>query len=145
MTNITYIDIQEAVNIHKMTVEVSGGGDKGILNIGQLESVLENIKNDDWYPTFADKLTHLFFCACKFHCFNDGNKRIAISLGAQLLIKNGYLFIASNFIRYMENISYHLAAGRIDKELLRLIISHLLSGREEDEELKLKILNAIQK
>jgi len=44
----------------------------------------------------------------------------------------------------MENISYHVAAGSIDKELLHEIIFRLLSGSEEDEEIKLKILNAIQ-
>ena len=34
------------------------------------------------YPTFESKLTHLFFCVCKFHCFADGNKRLAITLSA---------------------------------------------------------------
>ena len=34
------------------------------------------------YPTFLDKLLHLFYCSCKFHCFCDGNKRIAITLTA---------------------------------------------------------------
>jgi death-on-curing protein len=139
-----YIDLKHAIETHLVTVEVSGGGDTGILNSGQLESVLENIRNDDWYPTFEDKLTHLFFSACKFHCFADGNKRIAISLGAEFLLLNGYVFVAAKFIRYMENISYHVAAGKIDKELLNEIICRLLSGSEEDEEIKLKILNAIQ-
>ena len=43
----------------------------------------------------------------------------------------------------MENISYHLAAGRITKELLAEIITALMNGEEEDESLKLKILSAI--
>jgi death-on-curing protein len=44
----------------------------------------------------------------------------------------------------MENISYHLAAGRIDKELLTEIIHSFLENEEDFcEELKLKILNAI--
>ena len=48
--------------------------------VGKLESVLCHIQNDDYYPTFLDKLLHLFYCSCKFHCFCDGNKRIAITL-----------------------------------------------------------------
>ena len=40
------------------------------------------------YPTFESKLTHLFFCVCKFHCFADGNKRLAITLSAQFLLLN---------------------------------------------------------
>jgi len=141
---LRYLDVEHALQTHLLTVEVSGGGDTGIINSGQLESVLENIQNDDWYPLFEDKLTHLFFCACKFHCFTDGNKRIAISLGAEFLLLNGYVFIAGKFIRYMENISYHVAAGRIDKDLLHEIIISLLTGKEEEEEIKLKIYNAIQ-
>ena len=61
------------------------------------------------------ELTHLFFCACKFHCFADGNKRIAISLCAQMLLLNGYLRSVGGFIRESENVSYHVAAGNISK------------------------------
>lgn len=44
----------------------------------------------------------------------------------------------------MENISYHLAAGRIEKELLAEIINSFLENDEDfSEELKLKILLAI--
>ena len=43
----------------------------------------------------------------------------------------------------MENISYHVAAGNIDKDLLHEIILAVINGDENDEELKLKILNAI--
>ena len=79
---IQYITIEQAIETHLKTIQYSGGGAGGLLNIGQLESVLEHIKNDEYYPTFVDKLTHLFFGACKFHCFEDGNKRIAITLCA---------------------------------------------------------------
>lgn len=112
--------------------------------MGRLESVLEHIKNDDYYPTIEDKLTHLFFSACQFHCFTDGNKRIAISLSAQFLLLNGYVFIAGQFIRKMENISYHVAAGKISKELLHEILCATLNSDDDNEELKLKIINAIE-
>ena len=110
-----YPTIEQAIAIHRKTVEVSGGGTLEHLDMGRLESVLEHIQNDDYYPTFEDKLTHLFFSACKFHCFADGNKRIAISLSAQFLLLNGYLFAMGSFFRDMENISYHVA-GRSGKE-----------------------------
>lgn len=93
------------------------------LDQNRLDSVLHHIQNDDYYPTFVDKITHLFFCACQFHCFADGNKRIAITLSTQFLLKNGYMFIARDFIGKMENISYHVAAGKIDKELLNKIMT----------------------
>lgn len=96
------------------------------------------------YPTFESKLTHLFFCVCKFHCFADGNKRLAITLSAQFLLLNGYMAVAKSFFTVMENISYQVAAGRIDKDLLHRIIIAVMDGTyETDEELKIDIINAI--
>jgi death-on-curing protein len=132
-----------AIDIHAKTVEVSGGGTKGALELGKLESVLDHIQNDDYYPTFEEKLTHLFFSACKFHCFQDGNKRIAITLCAHMLLINGYMYCAGSFLREMENISYHVAAGNIDRDLLQEIINAHLAEDSDNEELKLKIWHAI--
>ena len=139
-----YLSLEQAIEIHEKTVEISGGGSLGHLEIGKLDAVLQNIQNDDYYPTFDAKLTHLFFCACKFHCFVDGNKRIAITLCTQMLLLNGYLRSTQAFIRESENISYHVAAGNISKELLGEWIEAVLCGVEDDEALKLKILNAIE-
>jgi death-on-curing protein len=141
---IVYLTIEQAIDVHKRTVDVSGGGIVGHLDLARLESVLAHIQNDDYYPSFEEKLTHLFFSTNKFHCFQDGNKRLAISLGAQFLLLNGYVFIATKFLREMENISYHVAAGRIDKDLLKEIINAILNGDDDNESLKLKVLNAIQ-
>jgi len=140
-----YLTIDQAIEIHRKTVDVSGGGSFGHLDLNKLEAVLQHIQNDDYYPTFDRKLTHLFFCACKFHCFEDGNKRIAITLCAQMLLLNGYLRSINGFIQESENISYHVAAGNISKELLGEWIEAVLCGAEDDETLKLKILNAISK
>ena len=138
-----YVTVEQAIEIHGKTVEISGGGSLGQLDIGKLDAVLQHIQNDDYYPTFDVKLTHLFFCACKFHCFEDGNKRIAITLCAQMLLLNGYLRSINTFIRESENISYHVAAGNISKELLGEWMDAVLSGNEDNEALKLKIFHAI--
>lgn len=138
-----YLTIQHAVDTHALTVEKSGGGTLGVIEIDKLTSVLEHIQNDDYYPTFEEKLTHLFHSACKFHCFQDGNKRIAISLCAQMLLINGYLKDLNHFIREAENISYHTAAGNISKDLLGRWMFAILHGDEDDESLKLEIYHAI--
>ncbi len=140
---IVYLTLDQAIEIHRKTVEISGGGALGHLDMGRLDSVLTHIQNDDYYPTFAEKLTHLFFCACQFHCFEDGNKRIAITLSAQMLLLNGYLYCAGHFLREMENISYHVAAGRIGKGLLKEIIEAFFNEEMDSEDLKLKIIEAI--
>ena len=139
-----YIDIAQAIEIHNKTVEVSGGGITQVLDRGRLESVLQHIQNDDYYPTFEEKLTHLVFSSINFHCFADGNKRIGISLGAKFLINNGYLLITSQFIREMENISYHVAAGKISKDFLLEIITAIIGDDyDNNEDLKLRIIETI--
>lgn len=60
------------------------------------------------------------------------------------LLKNGYMAVANIYFREMENISYHVAAGHIDEELLRRILGAILNYTyDTDEELKLDIFNAI--
>ena len=145
MHNIHYITLEQAKETHAKTIQYSGGGTLEHLDLGRLESVLQNIQNDDYYPTFEEKLTHLFFCVCEFHCFADGNKRLAITLSTLFLLLNGYMAIAQSFMLEMENISYHVAAGKIDKDLLLRIMIAIMGGTYDlDEELKLDIYNAIQ-
>lgn len=141
---IVYItDINELVSLHQKTIEVSGGGTVGILSLNSLCAALDHIQNDDYYPTFEDKLIHLFYVANKSHSFQDGNKRIAITVGSIFLLKNGYINAAKEFLYRMEIISYHVAASNIDKELLHEIITSILNEADFSEELKLKIACAI--
>ena len=140
---IIYISNEQAIDTHKKTIEYSGGGDYGIINIGYLESTLEHIQNDDYYPTFEHKLVHLIWSINRNHSFSDGNKRLSITLGAQFLLLNGYMFCVKRFMEEMENISYHLAAGRIEKELLHKLVHSFLDGEDDfNEELKLEYLLA---
>lgn len=144
MQSIIYITIDRAKIIHQKTIQYSGGGTLEHFDLGRLESVLQNIQNDDYYPTFSDKMTHLFYCVCEFHCFADGNKRLAITLCAQFLLYNGYVAIAKDFFTMTENISYHVAAGKINKDLLCKIMEAVMNGTyNTDEELKLEIYHAI--
>ena len=146
MSRFIYITPDQARITHEKTIQYSGGGTLEELDFGKLESVLYNIQNDEWYPTFVDKLTHLFFCSCQFHCFADGNKRLAITLSTLFLLLNGYLSIAETFLSKTENISLNVAASKIDKELLHRIMESIMDGSyDENEALKLEIYNAINR
>lgn len=68
---IFYFDLAHAIRVHDQIIELSGGL-PGTKDAGQIDSVLEHIQNDDYYPDLQDKLTHLVFAVAKFHCFNDG-------------------------------------------------------------------------
>lgn len=144
MGDIAYITLDEAIATHKKTIKFSGGGMYEIIDFNRLESILIHIQNDEWYPKFVDKLTHLFFCTCQDHCFADGNKRLAITLSTLFLLKNGYLAIAKTFLQKTENISLNVAASKIDKQLLhKIMVAILNDSYDSDEELKLEILNSI--
>lgn len=137
-----YFDVKHAVKIHDWIIDVSGGL-PGIKDIGQIDSILEHIQNDFYYPNFEDKLCHLIFGINQFHAFNDGNKRSSLVLGAYLLKLNGYDYCVKTFSLKMENIVVWLAEGKIDKGLLKRLITSLLMDDEYSEALKLELIQAV--
>ena len=141
MNIFNYFSTEYAIFVHDQII-ITSGGILGIINDGLLESSIEHIKNDLYYPNIEDKLTHLFFSINKNHCFNDGNKRASIALSAYFLEINNCSFIIPRFIEQMENITVDVAVNRIDKELLYEIIISLLYEEDYSESLKLKIIYA---
>jgi len=139
-----YFDAPHAVSVHDWIIENSGGL-HGVINIGQLESILEHIQNDIYYPTFEEKLTHLVFSVNKFHAFNDGNKRSSLVLGAFFLELNGFDYCVKKFVIEMENIVVWLAENKVSKELLHKIVFSIVYEDDFSEELKLQILQEISK
>lgn len=139
-----YFDVAYAVKTHDWIIDNSGGL-TGTKDIGQLESPLEHMQNDWYYPEIEDKLTHLVFSINKNHAFNDGNKRSSLALGAYFLELNGFDFIVQNFVREMENIAVWVADNVIDKELLHKIVSSILYEDEYSISLKLEIYEAVQR
>lgn len=137
-----YFDTEYAIKTHDKILEVSGGIN-GIIDSGRLESILQHIQNDDYYPEYENKLSHLVYSVNKNHCFNDGNKRTSIALGAFFLQINGLDVYVTKFIREMENVAVAVADNLIDKDLLQEIIFSLINDEEYDEELKLKIIQAL--
>ncbi len=139
---LNYFNAHCAIDTHIKIIQISGGT-SGIKNLGNIESPLEHIQNDDYYPTFEDKLTHLVFSINKFHAFNDGNKRSSIALGLFFILINGLDIFAGKFVIEMENIAVAVADNLIDKEMLSEIIYSLINEEDYSEELKLKIVNAL--
>jgi death-on-curing protein len=145
MSEIKYISYEEALVVYQKTIEKSGGGFSGIRDKGGIESVLDFVQNDLYYPDFVSKLTYMVFRFCSGHFFNDGNKRIALTLGTYFLHKNGHFWAAAQFMQRMEAIVYHVAASNIDDELLLRIMSCVIDCQDFDEGLKIDIIHAMQK
>ena len=137
-----YFDVSHAVDVHDWIIEHSGGL-SGTKNIDQLDSVLEHVQNDLYYPSFEEKLNHLVFAINKFHAFNDGNKRSSIVLGAYFLEVNGYDYCVQEFIIKMENITVWLAENKISKELLLKLITCIIMEDEYSEALMLELISAV--
>ncbi len=138
-----YFDIHYAVKEHDWIIDNSGGL-SGVMDLGLLESPLEHIQNDDYYPEFENKLTHLVFSVNKSHAFTDGNKRSSIVLGCYFLEINGYDYAVKKFVLEMENIAVWVAEGLISKDLLGEIIKSLIYEDDYSESLKLQIFLSIQ-
>lgn len=140
---LEYFTTEYAIKTHDKIIEISGGN-PGIKNFGNIDSPLYHMQNDDYYPTFEEKLTHLVFSFNKNHGFNDGNKRTSIALGLFFLIVNDLDVFSNKFVMEMENIAVTVADNIIDKNLLLEIIYSIINDEDYSEELKLKIVNALQ-
>ena len=136
-----YFTSTYAIQVHDDIINNSGGS-LGILNIGLLESTLEHLQNDLYYPEIENKVTHLFYAINKNHSFQDGNKRASIALSAYFLEINNLSFRVNRFIEEMENIAVDVADNIIDKDLLFEIVCSLTYENDFSEELKIKIINA---
>ena len=139
--HFNYFTSTYAIQVHDDIINNSGGS-LGILNIGLLESTLEHLQNDLYYPEIENKVTHLFYAINKNHSFQDGNKRASIALSAYFLEINNLSFRVNRFIEEMENIAVDVADNRIDKDLLFEIVCSLTYENDFSEELKIKIINA---
>lgn len=139
---IFYFDTKHAIKVHDWIIDNSGGMD-GCREIGLLDSALEHIQNDDYYPTFQEKLKHLVYAVNKFHPFNDGNKRSSLVLGAYFLELNGYDYCINKFVQEMEEIVVWLAENKIKDDLLLEIIDSIINEDDFNESLKLKIIESV--
>lgn len=137
MRYITYFTFDDLVDKHNEVIEKSGGN-VGILNEGLLRGCLEFICNDDYYPDFEDKLTHLIFSIAKNHGFCDGNKRTSIVAGAYFLELNAYdQYVIDAFMQNMENVILLTVQNLLTEEQLKQIISDLINNGELSDNTKM--------
>ena len=73
-----YISLGQVLELHRRIIEQSGGT-PGILNLGALESAVQQPRmtfgGEDLYTTLAEKAAALAFSIIRNHPFIDGNKR----------------------------------------------------------------------
>ncbi|MBY0559669.1 Fic family protein [Hyphomicrobium sp.] len=141
-----YLTIEDVIDLHAEAMRQSGDQIQGINpeNLAILEASLHHLQNDEYYETFDAKLTHLLFSTCKAHAFVEGNKRASLAVGGAFLEHNGLQRRYTQFMSFMENVIVCVADNKISKEFLREIVVAFLREEEDDEELSLRILEALE-
>jgi len=135
MTELKYPDAEGLELLHKILVQKWIDKWKWWLHwyhwkrtIRDLESIIDFIKWDNYYPKFSDKLAHLMFSLNKNHIFNDGNKRIsvysAISFMMLNILEEDHLI--EETLRELENIASGVANDRVTSDELKIIFEKFL-------------------
>lgn len=145
MDEIVYLTRENLLQYYRETIKQSGGGLVEICDSGGIDKVLDFIRNDEYYPSFEEKLTYLVYGLCHGHYFGDGNKRISLVAGAHFLIRNHRGWAGFHFLPDMEAYIWHVAAGNIDKELLGRIIHSVINHEDMDEKTKLDVIHAMER
>ena len=140
---IRYMEFEHVIRAHDAVLKESGGA-SGNINEDYINCILEFIKNDDYYPSFIEKLSYLVYSIASNHCFLDGNKRTAIAIGMYFLIINDYdIPTISKFTKIMENAVPFAVSGIISREDLTEIITIILWDLEPFESDKIKYIDKL--
>lgn len=108
---MNYLSFDEAIILHNdIMKQMQGLVGFNKAQVGYLQSALEHIQNDEFYPEFLDKLTHLVFACVKFHPFLDGNKRSAIYLAHAFIELNAPEILPDDFYQKLENVVVDVAS-----------------------------------
>jgi death on curing protein len=97
MNEPKWLNINDIITFHREILAISGG-EEGILNLGALESTLNNPKNSLFYnsdSTLYDLAASYAYGFVKNHCFVDGNKRISLIATYTFLYINGIELMAT--------------------------------------------------
>ena len=127
-----YLSLDEAIILHNDIMEAMNGlQGYNKSQISCLESALTHMQNDEFYPSFLDKLTHLIFSCVKFHPFLyivllDGNKRTALYIAKAFIKLNYPEFLREDLYERLEDVVVDVASGEIDKENLKKILIEIL-------------------
>lgn len=115
MSDLLWIDTQDAIALHSRLLELHGGAE-GLRDLGLLESALARPRQLAAYgrsPDVVDLAAAYTVGIVRNHPFVDGNKRTGFVVGILFLELNGHRFTASE--DDATDAVLNLAAGRLDE------------------------------
>ena len=111
------ISLGQVLEIHHRIIKQSGGA-PGILNLGALESALQQpwmtFEGKDLYPALAEKAAALAFSIIRNHPFIDGNKRTGHAAMEVFLILNRHEIWTS--VDDAEDVILRVASGEMGRD-----------------------------
>ena len=122
--------------VHKVLVQTGIEKWKGWLHwyhwtrtIEDLESIIDFIKWDNYYPKFSDKLAFLMYSLNENHIFNDWNKRISLYAAIYFIIINVHKGdkLIEKLLRELEIIASDIANNKLSCDDLKLKFKKFLS------------------
>lgn len=119
------LTVDQILQFHALQIRLFGGAE-GLLDVGLLESALNQPQTTFCYDPSADLFdlaaAYVFHLA-KNHAFRDGNKRIALHAGLAFLHINGASIVTSQEDLY--DATMRLVTSEIDKkEFAKFLRSH---------------------
>ncbi len=131
---IRYLTLEEALELHRLILEQSGGLD-GLRDLGALDSSLAQPQmafgGQELYSGLAEKAAALGFSLVCNHPFQDGNKRVGHAAMETFLVLNGGELVAD--VDEQEEIILRLAAGKFKRdEFTAWVQSHFRLRSVED-------------
>lgn len=125
-----YLSLQEVQIMHDDIInEIGGLSGANPKQIALLDSALTQIQNDDYYPSFIDKLTHIMFACVKFHPSLECNKRTALLIGDAFIMLN-HKATPKDFCQKLEDVIVSVASDELSKDELAQILSAILKGTQ---------------
>jgi len=140
--SIVFFDFKYALKQHEKILEISGGF-PGYKDKEYLQTIIDHVKNNSYYPTFSAKLAYVVFSISTGHIFNDGNKRTAIALGSYLLELNGLGGNVGSFIVHMEYLVIWLVERKISRSTFNRAVESIVLTGDLGESVQLETLREL--
>ncbi len=121
--DILFLEVEDVHSAHEAAIDI-GGGDRGVLNLGMVESATM-APRCGYYATLAAIAAAYVLGIAKNHGYRDGNKRTATICLGKFLGANGFDVVLGP---EWADIVVSVSTGVMSREELAMVIARLMGG-----------------
>ena len=128
MGKFIYPSLYRIFELHDFVLTISWEwGLSWIIDKGAIEKVINLVQNNEYYPTFYEKISYLLYGLVMNHWFADGNKRTALATTADFIWGNTQdIMLTEKFLKEFENVVVAVASKKTSKEELTYLVKLFL-------------------